>query len=87
MDSATQLVCLATLMSSDRTKQICLWMNIYIYIYIYICLNLRLTGFSFAHIFKSNYEDFVQYNYVFFILVNSFSLEIVLQLQYNKKII
>ena len=26
--------CLATLMSSDRTKQICLWMTIYIYIYI-----------------------------------------------------
>ena len=25
--------CLATLMSSDRTKQICLWMTIYIYIY------------------------------------------------------
>ena len=25
---------LATLMSSDRTKQICLWMTIYIYIYI-----------------------------------------------------
>ena len=31
-----KLVCLATLMSSDRTKQICLWMTIYIYIYIYI---------------------------------------------------
>ena len=28
-----KLVCLATLMSSDRTKQICLWMTIYIYIY------------------------------------------------------
>ena len=28
--------CLGTLMSSDRTKQICLWMTIYIYIYIYI---------------------------------------------------
>ena len=28
--------CLATLMSSDRTKQICLAMTIYIYIYIYI---------------------------------------------------
>ena len=27
------LACLATLMSSDRTKQICLWMTIYIYIY------------------------------------------------------
>ena len=26
--------CLATLMSSDRTKQICLWMTILIYIYI-----------------------------------------------------
>ena len=33
------LVCLATLMSSDRTKQICLWMTIYIYIYIYIYVN------------------------------------------------
>ena len=32
----SKLVCLATLMSSDRTKQICLWMTIYIYIYIYI---------------------------------------------------
>ena len=28
-----KLVCLATLMSSDGTKQICLWMTIYIYIY------------------------------------------------------
>ena len=27
------LICLATLMSSDRTKQICLWMTIYIYIW------------------------------------------------------
>ena len=27
-----KLVCLATLMSSDRTKQICLCMTIYIYI-------------------------------------------------------
>ena len=27
---------LDTLMSSDRTKQISLWMTIYIYIYIYI---------------------------------------------------
>ena len=35
-----KLICLATLMSSDRTKQICLWMNIYIYIYIriYVCV-------------------------------------------------
>ena len=34
---ATGRYCLATLMSSDRTKQICLWMTIYIYIiYIYI---------------------------------------------------
>ena len=31
-----KLVCLATLISSDRTKQICRWMTIYIYIYIYI---------------------------------------------------
>ena len=31
---ATGRYCLATLMSSDRTKQICLWMTIYIYIYI-----------------------------------------------------
>ena len=30
---ATGRYCLATLMSSDRTKQICLWMTIYIYIY------------------------------------------------------
>ena len=30
------LACLATLKSSDRTKQVCLWMTIYIYIYIYI---------------------------------------------------
>ena len=27
-----KLVCLTTLMNSDRTKQICLWMTIYIYI-------------------------------------------------------
>ena len=31
---ATGRYCLATLMSSDRTKQICLWMTIDIYIYI-----------------------------------------------------
>ena len=31
-----KLICQATLMSSDRTKQICLWVTIYIYIYIYI---------------------------------------------------
>ena len=31
-----KLICLATPMSSDRTKQICLWMTIDIYIYIYI---------------------------------------------------
>ena len=31
-----KLICLATLMSSDRTKQICLRMYIYIYIFIYI---------------------------------------------------
>ena len=35
--------CLATLMSSDRTKQICLWMTIYIYIYIYIYVCVRWT--------------------------------------------
>ena len=29
------LACVATLKSSDRTKQVCLWMTIYIYIYIY----------------------------------------------------
>ena len=40
--SYRNLVCLATLMSSDRTKQICLWMTIYIFniymIYKYILL-------------------------------------------------
>ena len=35
------LVCLATLMSSDRTKQICLWMTIYIYIYTHTCTQIR----------------------------------------------
>ena len=35
------LVCLATLMSSDKTKQICLWMLIYIYIYIYTQVGLK----------------------------------------------
>ena len=39
-----KLVCLAPLMSSDRTEQICLWMTIYIYIYIYIYI------FCFSHI-------------------------------------
>ena len=29
------LACLTTLKSSDRMKQICLWITIYIYIYIY----------------------------------------------------
>ena len=36
--SATGNYCLATLMSSDRTKQICQWMTIYIYINIYVCV-------------------------------------------------
>ena len=38
------LVCLATLMSSDRTNQICLWVTIYIYIYIYIKLGYSVGG-------------------------------------------
>ena len=29
--SFENLACLVTLMSSDRTKQICLWMTIYIF--------------------------------------------------------
>ena len=33
--SFRNLACLATLKSSDRTKQVCLWMT-YIYIYIYM---------------------------------------------------
>ena len=43
--SYEKLICLATLMSSNRTKQICLWMTIYIYIYIYIyifCLEVAM---------------------------------------------
>ncbi len=36
-----KLICLATLMSSDRMKQICLWMTIYLYIYIYIYIVKR----------------------------------------------
>ena len=41
-----KLICQATLMSSDRTKQICLWMTIdlSIYIYIYILTNLISTS-------------------------------------------
>ena len=35
---ATGSYCLATLMSSDRTKQICLWMTIYIYTLNNCCL-------------------------------------------------
>ena len=46
---ATGSYCLATLMSSDRTKQICLWMTIYIYIYMleYILVSM----FTYVHIF------------------------------------
>ena len=47
-----KLVCLATLMSSDRTKQICLWMNIYIYIYIYIPANPFIYLFFFFFAFN-----------------------------------
>ena len=36
---ATGRYCLATLMSSDRMKQICLWMTIEIDIYIYIYIS------------------------------------------------
>ena len=39
-----KLVCLATLMSSDRTKPICLWMTIYIYIYIYKGTDKKIKG-------------------------------------------
>ena len=35
--------CLATLKSSDRTKQ-CLWMTIYIYIYIYIQIRKNISS-------------------------------------------
>ena len=45
-----KLVCLATLMSSDWTKQICLWMTIYIYI-------LSTTGGQFRFINSSLWLD------------------------------
>ena len=41
-----KLICLATLMSSNRTKQICLWMSIYIYIYIYILSSIDIYVFT-----------------------------------------
>ena len=37
------LVCLATLMSSDSTKQICLWMTIHIYIILLIIISHALA--------------------------------------------
>ena len=41
------LACLATLKSSDRTKQICLWMTIYIlYIYIYIYIIIYIYSLT-----------------------------------------
>ena len=39
--------CLATLMSSDRTKQICLWMTIYTYIWIYIYIYIYIYIFTY----------------------------------------
>ena len=49
-----KLICLATLMSSEKTKQICLWMTIYIYIY--ICV--------FGHHFFINAYFIEQYRYI-----------------------
>ena len=54
---------LATLMSSDRTKQICLWMTIYIYIYIWCgwntslvlnCHSLGASEFKQVHLSEKN---------------------------------
>ena len=44
---ATGSYCLATLMSSDRTKQICLWITIEIYLFIY-----SYPQYIYVHIFK-----------------------------------
>ena len=41
-DPSYRNLCLATLMSSDRTKQISLWMTIYIYIYIHTYTHTHL---------------------------------------------
>ena len=55
---ATGSYCLATLMGSDRTKQICLWMTIYIYIYIYVEVNNGNKSDSMKKIKKNKYDEF-----------------------------
>ena len=57
------LVCQATLMSSVRTKQICLWMTIYIYIYYVLILSMYLDLFIpiSAPLYRSIYLTFDSY--------------------------
>ena len=50
-----KLVCLATLMSSNRTKQVCLWMTIYIYSLFVNCLWYK--GFS-EQIYRSFHKRY-----------------------------
>ena len=51
-----KLVCLATLMSSDRTKQICQWMTIYIYIYILHILVQKILNYEWNISLENRFE-------------------------------
>ena len=45
-----KLMYLATLMSSDRTKQICLWMTIYIYIYMHVYKYFKICIYIYIYV-------------------------------------
>ena len=42
--------CLATMLSSDRTKQICLWVSIYVCVCVCVCLKEKSLKKSKSHI-------------------------------------
>ena len=65
---ATGSYCLATLMSSDRTKQICMWMTIEIYIFLFDFFNsfLFLYFYIFMIILLYNYVYYCYHHYWFF---------------------
>ena len=64
------LVCLATLKSSNRMKQICLWMTIYIYIYIYIYIWYKIwCVYIYIYIWYKTQCDYI-YIYIYIYIYN-----------------
>ena len=75
-----KLVCLATLMSSDRTKQICLWMTIYI-LYDLLVIHL-LNGSKYCSVSRTillNISYFFYFIFIFLQLNNQTVLILTIQ--------